>query len=94
MWSLHAEVFGHVDARRRADEQQHALPLPAPPEPSLLNTIPEIHRRWCVGLTRADMNTIRGGVQVHAVPEHERAFDSSGKRMPWGYEYPEYVHPH
>lgn len=30
-------------------------------------------------------------MQVHAVPESERALDASGKRLPWGYEYAEYV---
>ncbi|KAF2237780.1 hypothetical protein EV356DRAFT_564399 [Viridothelium virens] len=48
---------------------------------------PEIHRRWRVGRTRDDMNAIRTGVQVHAVPENERAYDSSGRRLPWGYTY-------
>ncbi|KAI5203601.1 hypothetical protein E4T39_04093 [Aureobasidium subglaciale] len=33
------------------------------------------------------MNAIRGGMQVHAVPESERALDASGKRLPWGYEF-------
>ncbi|KAL1304637.1 hypothetical protein AAFC00_003601 [Neodothiora populina] len=33
------------------------------------------------------MNSLRGGMQVHAVPESERAIDASGKRLPWGYEY-------
>jgi hypothetical protein len=37
------------------------------------------------------MNSIRGGMQVHAVPESERALDASGKRLPWGYEFAEYV---
>lgn len=37
------------------------------------------------------MNSIRGGMQVHAVPESERVMDASGKRLPWGYEYAEYV---
>ena len=37
------------------------------------------------------MNSIRGGMQVHAVPESERAVDASGKRLPWGYEFAEYV---
>jgi hypothetical protein len=26
---------------------------------------------------------------VHAVPEAERAFDTNGQRLPWGYEYNE-----
>ncbi|KAG2165758.1 hypothetical protein VTO58DRAFT_108608 [Aureobasidium pullulans] len=33
------------------------------------------------------MNSIRGGMQVHAVPESERALDASGRRLPWGYEF-------
>ncbi|KAI4717516.1 hypothetical protein E4T48_06265 [Aureobasidium sp. EXF-10727] len=33
------------------------------------------------------MNSMRGGMQVHAVPESERALDASGKRLPWGYEF-------
>ena len=37
------------------------------------------------------MNSIRGGMQVHAVPESERALDASGRRLPWGYEFAEYV---
>ena len=37
----------------------------------------------------AKMNQFRGGMQVHSVPEHERAFDASGTRLPWGYEYAE-----
>ena len=30
-------------------------------------------------------------MQVHAVPDAERAFDSQGRQLPWGYEYPESV---
>nr|POE79640.1 nucleoporin nup53 [Quercus suber] len=34
----------------------------------------------------ADYQRNRRGMQVHAVPEHERAYDgASGKRLPWGY---------
>ncbi|TKA71057.1 hypothetical protein B0A49_07767 [Cryomyces minteri] len=33
------------------------------------------------------MNSLRGGMQVHAVPDAERAFDASGRQLPWGYEY-------
>lgn len=29
------------------------------------------------------------GVQIHAVPESERAVDSNGRRLPWGYDYAE-----
>lgn len=29
----------------------------------------------------------RPGMQVHAVPEAERAVDATGRRLPWGYEY-------
>jgi hypothetical protein len=25
-------------------------------------------------------------MQVHAVPDSERAFDSTGRKLPWGYE--------
>ncbi|KAF1989235.1 hypothetical protein K402DRAFT_17417 [Aulographum hederae CBS 113979] len=32
-----------------------------------------------------------GGMQVHAVPEAERAFDQSGRRLPWAYDYAEYA---
>lgn len=32
-------------------------------------------------------------MQVHAVPEDERAFDSSGRALPWGYQYGELVLP-
>jgi hypothetical protein len=32
-----------------------------------------------------------GGMQVHAVPEAERAIDANGQRLPWAYEYAEYV---
>ncbi|KAF9639374.1 hypothetical protein BFW01_g11180 [Lasiodiplodia theobromae] len=35
------------------------------------------------------MNSFRGGMQVHAVPESERAFDAAGRQLPWGYEYAE-----
>jgi hypothetical protein len=28
-------------------------------------------------------------MQVHAVPDAERAFDSQGRRLPWGLEYAE-----
>jgi hypothetical protein len=28
-------------------------------------------------------------MQVHAVPDSERAFDSTGRRLPWGYEFAE-----
>lgn len=40
------------------------------------------------------MNSFRGGMQVHAVPEAERAFDAAGRQLPWGYEYAEYVDFH
>jgi hypothetical protein len=30
-----------------------------------------------------------GGMQVHAVPESERALDANGQRLPWAYEYAE-----
>jgi len=30
-----------------------------------------------------------GGMQVHAVPESERAVDANGQRLPWAYEYAE-----
>ncbi|KAJ9635364.1 hypothetical protein H2199_008367 [Coniosporium tulheliwenetii] len=33
------------------------------------------------------MNSLRPGMQVHAVPETERAFDASGRQLPWGIEY-------
>ena len=36
-------------------------------------------------------STFRGGMQVHAVPEEERARDSRGQALPWGYAYAEYV---
>jgi len=35
------------------------------------------------------MNSLRGGMQVHAVPDNEKAYDASGRRLPWGYEYAE-----
>jgi hypothetical protein len=28
-------------------------------------------------------------MQVHAVPDSERAFDSTGRRLPWGIEFAE-----
>lgn len=37
------------------------------------------------------MNSFRGGMQVHAVPDDERAMDAGGKPLPWGYSYAEYV---
>jgi len=37
------------------------------------------------------MNSMRGGMQVHAVPDNEKAFDASGRRLPWAFEYAEYV---
>jgi len=33
--------------------------------------------------------SLRGGMQVHAVPESERAVDANGQRLPWAYEYAE-----
>jgi hypothetical protein len=30
-----------------------------------------------------------GGVQVHSVPESERAVDANGQRLPFAYEYAE-----
>ncbi|KAK8210320.1 hypothetical protein M8818_003488 [Zalaria obscura] len=33
------------------------------------------------------MNGLRGGMQVHAVPESERAYDSTGRKLPWAYEF-------
>jgi hypothetical protein len=41
---------------------------------------------------QSKMNTrspFRGGMQVHSVPEAERAFDANGQRLPWAYEYAE-----
>ncbi|KIW09150.1 uncharacterized protein PV09_00086 [Verruconis gallopava] len=41
------------------------------------------------------MNTrsqFRGGMQVHAVPETERAIGANGQRLPWAYEYAESSH--
>ncbi|KAF2227214.1 hypothetical protein BDZ85DRAFT_187760 [Elsinoe ampelina] len=35
------------------------------------------------------MPSIRGGMQVHAVPDNERAFDANGRKLPWGYDYPD-----
>jgi len=32
------------------------------------------------------------GMQVHGVPLEERAFDSKGNRLPWAYEYLEFVY--
>ncbi|EGP87011.1 uncharacterized protein MYCGRDRAFT_109336 [Zymoseptoria tritici IPO323] len=29
----------------------------------------------------------RAGVQIHAVPDSERATDPSGRKLPWGYDY-------
>jgi len=34
---------------------------------------------------------IRPNMQVHAVPDAERAFDSTGRKLPWGYDFAEYV---
>jgi hypothetical protein len=28
-------------------------------------------------------------MQVHAVPDAERVFDSTGRKMPWGYDFAE-----
>ncbi|KAF4549927.1 Hypothetical protein D9617_19g102320 [Elsinoe fawcettii] len=33
------------------------------------------------------MPSMRGGMQVHAVPDNERAYDANGRRLPWGFEY-------
>ncbi|TKX21461.1 hypothetical protein C1H76_6535 [Elsinoe australis] len=33
------------------------------------------------------MPSMRGGMQVHAVPDNEKAFDANGRRLPWGFEY-------
>lgn len=30
-----------------------------------------------------------GGMQVHSVPDGERAVDANGVRLPWAYEYAE-----
>ncbi|KAI9709964.1 MAG: hypothetical protein M1820_003042 [Bogoriella megaspora] len=62
--------------------QQRWLDIDYPPAPP-----PYLHARWRVDPSPAEMNAMRIGVQVHAVPENERAFDSKGNRMPWGYEY-------
>jgi hypothetical protein len=37
----------------------------------------------------ATMQRRGGGMQVHAVPEAERALDANGQRLPWAYEYAE-----
>ncbi|KAI9663248.1 MAG: hypothetical protein M1821_008296 [Bathelium mastoideum] len=70
---------------RVAPSQRYA-PLPGfAVNPIVYNA--DVHRRWRVGRTRDEMNAIRTGVQVHAVPENERAYDSAGRRLPWGYTY-------
>lgn len=38
---------------------------------------------------RSPMNSFRAGMQVHAVPDDERARDASGQPLPWGYAYAE-----
>lgn len=35
------------------------------------------------------MNAMRGGMQVHAVPDNEKAFDAKGNRLPWAFEFAE-----
>jgi hypothetical protein len=46
----------------------------------LLNTpLPNMNNR----------SPFRGGMQVHAVPETERAMGANGQRLPWAYEYAE-----
>ena len=42
---------------------------------------------------KPDYSKMSGGqpMQVHNVPEEERAYDSTGKRLPWALEWPEYV---
>ncbi|KAI9656652.1 MAG: hypothetical protein M1831_004562 [Alyxoria varia] len=37
-------------------------------------------------------HNLRGGMQVHAVPDEERVVDSSGRQLPWGYSYAEYFY--
>lgn len=37
----------------------------------------------------ASMHSFKAGMQVHAVPDEERAIDPSGKPLPWAYEYAE-----
>ncbi|KAF2658407.1 hypothetical protein K491DRAFT_713581 [Lophiostoma macrostomum CBS 122681] len=32
-------------------------------------------------------------MQVHAVPDSDRAFDSTGRKLPWGYEYADATQP-
>jgi len=34
-------------------------------------------------------SSMRGGMQVHAVPDDERAKDSRGQPLPWAYSYAE-----
>jgi hypothetical protein len=42
------------------------------------------------GMATPTRNPFRaGGMQVHAVPEAERAVDTNGQRFPWAYEYAE-----
>lgn len=50
-------------------------------------------RKLQAQIKRNEMNAharpLRGGMQVHAVPESERAIDANGQRLPWAYEYAE-----
>lgn len=38
-------------------------------------------------MASASIHAMRPGMQVHAVPDSERAFDASGRKLPWGFEY-------
>jgi hypothetical protein len=44
-----------------------------------LETLPDMNNR----------SAFRGGMQVHSVPETERAIGANGQRLPWAYEYAE-----
>ncbi|KAI9708408.1 MAG: hypothetical protein M1828_002997 [Chrysothrix sp. TS-e1954] len=44
-------------------------------------------RKQFLSLHWPPMRPTSGGMQVHAVPDDERALDTSGRPLPWGYSY-------
>lgn len=74
-----------ISVQTRHGRKQH-LPKLSPEHPSAsyyckqsIATLPNMNNR----------SPFRGGMQVHAVPETERAIGANGQRLPWAYEYAE-----
>lgn len=75
--------LGFSSASRTTERERESVNILGPPHSTGLRS------RSRAANSSDAMNSFRGGMQVHAVPESERAFDAAGRQLPWGYEYAE-----